>query len=322
MSSNIKTSTNNHPKLAEASHNKKVRTKFQQSCVDILAGTIAGINVTLVGHPFDTLKIRLQTQPSINPIYLGVVDCFKKTIQWEGFQGLYKGVSSPLIGQMFFRANLFLAYGQAKHLILHLRNKDTLSDIDYFIAGGIAWSVGALAECPIDFFKTQMQIQIIRSKTIKDFQPEYANLKECFTKVIKMNGFAGAYQGFVPHIIRNFPAGAAHFGMFEKTRKYFAEKENIPVKDIGVTKTIIAGGVGGWCYWFFFYPLDIVKSAIQSDSPDKSKKKFNGVIDTYRKLYEDGGIKRFYRGFSPCLMRAIPANAVLLFSSSYLSEHL
>lgn len=28
-----------------------------------------GISVTLVGHPFDTLKVRLQTQPVDKPIY-------------------------------------------------------------------------------------------------------------------------------------------------------------------------------------------------------------------------------------------------------------
>ncbi len=36
---------------------------------DILAGTCGGISVTLVGHPFDTLKIRLQSQPMDRPIY-------------------------------------------------------------------------------------------------------------------------------------------------------------------------------------------------------------------------------------------------------------
>jgi solute carrier family 25 carnitine/acylcarnitine transporter 20/29 len=36
---------------------------------DIFAGTMGGISVTLVGHPFDTLKVRLQTQPVDKPIY-------------------------------------------------------------------------------------------------------------------------------------------------------------------------------------------------------------------------------------------------------------
>ncbi len=29
-------------------------------------------------------------------------------------------------------------------------------------------------------------------------------------------------------------------------------------------------------------------------------------------LWQEGGIKRFYRGFTPCLVRAAPANGVML----------
>lgn len=300
----------------------KQRSKQHQMFIDIIAGTIAGINVTLVGHPFDTLKVRLQTQPMVNPIYNGVVDCFKKTIKWEGFGGLYKGVSSPLVGQMFFRANLFLAYGQAKAYYSE-NGKKELKTIDYFKAGGFAWFIGGFAECPIDFFKTQMQIQIIKSKTIENYVPEYTSTKDCFLKIMKMNGIIGAYQGIVPHLIRNSFAGAFHLGFFEKTRLYYAKKGNCSVKDISIMQTIIAGGMGGLGYWVLFFPFDVVKSAAQSDSPDKSKRKFKGMLDIYKILYNnEGGVKRFYKGFSPCLMRAIPANSALLLSSSYLSEHL
>ena len=66
------------------SKDKQNRSKSTKMAIDIFAGTIAGINVTLVGHPFDTLKVRLQTQPQINPIYNGLIDCFKKTIKWGG----------------------------------------------------------------------------------------------------------------------------------------------------------------------------------------------------------------------------------------------
>ena len=57
-----------------------------------LSGTVAGIAVCLVGHPFDTLKVRLQTQPVSKPVYNGLFDCFMKTLKWEGLSGFYKGV--------------------------------------------------------------------------------------------------------------------------------------------------------------------------------------------------------------------------------------
>ena len=67
-------------------------------------------------RPFDTVKVRLQTQPTVNPVYSGVMDCVSKTAKWEGLRGMsdraryctmitltpgfYKGVSSPLAGQV------------------------------------------------------------------------------------------------------------------------------------------------------------------------------------------------------------------------------
>ncbi len=44
---------------------------------DVAAGTAGGIAVVCVGHPFDTLKVLLQTQPTDKPLYNGVVDAAK-----------------------------------------------------------------------------------------------------------------------------------------------------------------------------------------------------------------------------------------------------
>jgi len=64
---------------------------------NVVAGTVAGVAVCIVGHPFDTLKVRLQTQPINNPIYSGLADCFYKTLKWEGISGLYKGVGKSAV---------------------------------------------------------------------------------------------------------------------------------------------------------------------------------------------------------------------------------
>jgi hypothetical protein len=44
-------------------------SRLLQVAKDVFAGTCGGISVTLVGHPFDTIKVRLQTQPMDKPIY-------------------------------------------------------------------------------------------------------------------------------------------------------------------------------------------------------------------------------------------------------------
>ena len=102
---------------------------------DVFAGTCGGITVTLLGHPFDTVKVLLQTQSSKNPVYSGAVDAASKVIKQEGFKGLYRGVTSPLAGQMFFRATLFFSYALAKEFV-GVSPDDPLS---YAKAGAMAW---------------------------------------------------------------------------------------------------------------------------------------------------------------------------------------
>lgn len=49
-----------------------------------------------VGHPADTLKIRLQTSPL--GTYRGVLDCLLQIVRLEGPRKLYAGASVPALG--------------------------------------------------------------------------------------------------------------------------------------------------------------------------------------------------------------------------------
>jgi len=281
---------------------------------------VAGINVTFIGHPFDTLKVRLQTQPQNPPVYNGLLDCFRKTMKWEGIGGLYKGVSSPLAGQILFRAGLFLSFAESKRM-LSGNGARKLTMRDMFLAGSIAWGCGTAFECPIDFVKSQMQVQIIRSKSIPGYVMPFKTMIQCAKMVVRTNGITGPYQGVVAHLTRNIPAGSVHLGMFELLREYFAQRNNISTSQLHMGHNLIAGGVGGFLYWFLFYPLDVVKSAIQTDNIVKSQRKYKSTLDCWRQLSKEGW-RRFYRGLSPCLIRSVPANAVMLYSVAFLTENI
>lgn len=50
-------------------------------------------------------------------------------------------------------------------------------------------------------------------------------------------------------------------------------------------------------------------AAMQADNL-VTNRKYPTVMSTFRQLYAEGGMKRFFPGFAPCMMRALPANAV------------
>lgn len=284
----------------------------RRSTKNSLAGTVAGIAGCLVGHPFDTLKVRLQTQPVHNPVYSGLVDCFLKTMKWEGIGGLYKGVGSPIVGQMFFRAVLFTSYYQfSAWLSGPARFGQRLTHAEYYVAGGMTGFVAAFAESPIDLFKTKMQIQIIRSKSGGVVQ--YRNVFHAGWIIARTYGIRGVYQGITATCLRNTPACAIYFGFYELLKDSLTPVGG-SVNELPGWALFISAGTAGFLYWFLTYPTDVIKSSMQSDESDKTQRKFRGILDCAKKLYTtEGGWRRFFRGFTPCLMRAVPANAAMLY---------
>ena len=55
--------------------------------------------------------------------------------------------------------------------------------------------------------------------------------------------------------------------------------------------------------WIFIYPQDKIKTIIQNTTADKK------IGDVFKEIRLNEGYKGFYRGFSLCLMRAIPLHA-------------
>lgn len=87
-----------------------VVSQGSETLKDITAGSIAGVLGKYVEYPFDTVKVRLQSQPDhLPPRYSGPLDCFRQSIRNDGFLGLYRGVSAPLFGAAVEISSMFFS---------------------------------------------------------------------------------------------------------------------------------------------------------------------------------------------------------------------
>eukprot|EP01125_Pyxidicula_operculata_P006828 TRINITY_DN2344_c0_g1_i2.p1 TRINITY_DN2344_c0_g1~~TRINITY_DN2344_c0_g1_i2.p1 ORF type:complete len:167 (-),score=38.19 TRINITY_DN2344_c0_g1_i2:69-569(-) len=154
---------------------------------DIISGTFGGVAQVLAGHPLDTIKVRLQTQvtvPGQPPQFNGMVDCFKKTLQIEGFRGLYKGSASPLAGAMAHNATLFFVYGQSKKYIGKVTGRGSnLLPKDCLVAGAVTGFVANIVETPIDLLKVKLQSQVGKG--------EYTGVWDALKKLLAQRGISG-----------------------------------------------------------------------------------------------------------------------------------
>ncbi|CAN1356903.1 Mitochondrial carnitine/acylcarnitine carrier-like protein [Linum perenne] len=216
---------------------------------DLAAGTVGGAAQLVTGHPFDTIKVKLQSQPVAVPgqpqRYAGAIDAVKKTIASEGAGGLYKGMGAPLATVAALNAVLFTVRGQFEALLRTQRlfkglvptmarevpgnaamfgiyelvkqsmagGQDTskLGRGSLMMAGGLAGASFWISVYPTDVVKSVIQVDDFRN-------PKYSGSMDAFRKILASEGVKGLYKGFGPAMARSIPANAACFLAFELTR--------------------------------------------------------------------------------------------------------
>merc|ERR1719223_448161 len=72
----------------------KSETKRDSALKSFLSGGVGGFLCVLVGHPFDLVKVRMQTGGGGSN---SVASIMTKTFAQDGVSGLYRGVSAPLV---------------------------------------------------------------------------------------------------------------------------------------------------------------------------------------------------------------------------------
>eukprot|EP01089_Gocevia_fonbrunei_P020014 TRINITY_DN728_c0_g1_i2.p1 TRINITY_DN728_c0_g1~~TRINITY_DN728_c0_g1_i2.p1 ORF type:complete len:293 (-),score=70.07 TRINITY_DN728_c0_g1_i2:18-896(-) len=275
---------------------------FVNQLKDFAAGAAGGIALVLAGHPLDTLKVRLQTSGQDGgPKFNGLMDACTKTLKNEGIGGFYKGIASPLVGVAAMNATLFWAWNVSRNLV-KTSEDEVLSIPKLFVAGFMTGFAVSFVESPVDLIKSKMQIQYTKG----------GSTLSCALGILKDYGIRGLYQGFGSTLLRNIPANASYFVGYEVFRRELSGDVNNTT--LSPMATLVAGGIGGLAYWTFSFPMDVNKSRMQTDSSDHTLRKYKHSWDCIKQLAKAEGFKGFWKGYSPCLIRAFPANAVCFFT--------
>ncbi|XP_039142024.1 mitochondrial carnitine/acylcarnitine carrier-like protein [Dioscorea cayenensis subsp. rotundata] len=277
---------------------------------DLTSGTIGGAAQLIVGHPFDTIKVKLQSQPAPLPgqlpKYAGALDAVKQTIAAEGPGGLYKGMGAPLATVAAFNAVLFTVRGQMEAL-LRSEPGAVLSVNQQIVCGAGAGVAVSFLACPTELIKCRLQAQsALAGSASSTGAVKYGGPMDVAKHVLKAEGgLRGLYKGLVPTLAREVPGNAAMFGVYEALKQYFAGGKD--TSGLGRGSLMTAGGLAGAAFWAIVYPTDVVKSVIQVD--DYKNPKYSGSINAFKKIFASEGVKGLYRGFGPAMARSIPANA-------------
>lgn len=266
---------------------------------DLFGGTIGGITQVLVGQPFDTVKVRLQSAPE--GTYNGALDVVKRLIANEGPMGFYKGTLTPLIGvgacvSVQFSVNEYMKRYYDKKL-----DGKALNLGQFFNCGAVAGFANGFLASPIEHIRIRLQTQTGATKA-------FNGPISCAKKVYESGGLTqGIFKGLGPTLFRESVGLGIYFATYEALiNRELEQKKNLLRADIPGWRLCVYGGLSGYALWTGIYPVDVIKSKLQTDS--LSKPTFKGSMSVIRDIWIRNGIKGFYKGFIPTILRAAPAN--------------
>eukprot|EP01063_Lacrimia_lanifica_P020358 TRINITY_DN27690_c0_g1_i1.p1 TRINITY_DN27690_c0_g1~~TRINITY_DN27690_c0_g1_i1.p1 ORF type:complete len:282 (+),score=75.40 TRINITY_DN27690_c0_g1_i1:61-906(+) len=266
--------------------------------VHFVAGAASGCALVLAGHPFDTVKVRLQTAQAGH--FKGPLACVVSTVKKEGPFALYKGVLPPLL--MTSGVNTVLFGLQYNFCDAFVRRRGGVAGVDKPTLPEVMASAvmsGAMISAlvtPMEGIKTRLQV---------DYTVGGRSAFDCTKEVLRSQGLRyGVYRGWGPVVLCRM-SNYAYFG------GYHLATTN------GVDNSVLAGATAGLFYWLSCYPFDVVKARVMANTGEHL-----GMTSAAKQLYSEFGVRGFFRGFTPTILRAFPANAAAFSAYDFVSKTL
>jgi ornithine carrier protein len=299
-------------------------TQSTEALKDIAFGSIAGIIGKTIEYPFDTVKVRLQSQPSTLPhLYAGPLDCIKQSLRTEGIQGLYRGISAPLLGAAIETSGLFFSYRIAQNTLLatvptlreEKRREGKLPLSALVACGAMSGAFTSLLLTPIELVKCQMQIPLSPSTQ------QGPGPLSIISSVFRHHGLFGFWHGQLGTLIRETGGSAAWFGSYEgistlfrtynaRTASALSSVDHIPAT-LPLYQQLLAGATSGVSYNFVFFPADTIKSRMQTEEVTPAGNGRASFWASGRVLWQQQGLRGMYRGCGITVARAAPSSAFI-----------
>lgn len=286
-----------------------------------------------IEYPFDTVKVRLQSQPSNALLYKGPLDCFRQSIQADGLLALYRGISAPLVGAALENSSLFFFERIGRETLY----KTSFCSRDQPLPLPALWLTGAFSGVftsfvltPVELVKCKIQVPAEKDTTATRRAPlrPMAVIKD----VYRQEGIKGFWHGQMGTLIREAGGCAAWFGSKETTSNFFlhhnlkkaktqAEKDEILANPLPLWQQALAGASAGVSYNFLFYPADTIKSRMQTSPVGGSLVKRSFVAEGAA-LWREAGLKGLYRGCGITCLRSAPSSAFIFMVYDGLKKYL
>ncbi|KAK0724829.1 mitochondrial carrier domain-containing protein [Lasiosphaeris hirsuta] len=315
---------------------------------DFWAGYISGAISIIIGNPLDVLKVRLQASPAPPPLppplpspvpgegapgAAGALipSAGRATLQTQ-LRPWLTGTAAPVLGYGALNALLFVTYNRSESwLNAHLFPTTTgipaatgSNLYTTFLAGALGGLATWVVSTPTELIKCRAQLSSTGPSS-------WAITRH----ILRHEGPRGLYFGGGVTALRDSVGYGFYFWSYELTSRWMRDGAVGSTGGGGeAARVLLCGGLAGIATWASIFPLDVIKTRVQTQNPSidaavgrgelaplvgargsagteaqNTKLLRLGAWDVAKETYAQGGIRPFFRGLAVCSVRAFIVNA-------------
>jgi len=297
--------------MAENKTQKPKESETVKALTNFLAGGVAAAISKTVAAPIERIKLLLQNQDEmikqgrLTTPYRGILDCFKRVIQEEGFYHLWRGNLANVLRYFPTQALNFMFKDFFKAKFNQTREKDGYAR--YFISnmasGGLAGASSLIFVYPLDYARTRLANDNKSSKT--GGARQFNGLFDVFKKTHAIDGPVGLYRGFVISCVGIVVYRGLYFGMYDSFKPIVLQgalaDSDLASFFLGWGVTIVAGIAS--------YPLDTVRRRMMMTSGEAVK--YKSSIHCFVEIAKNEGVRSYFKGAASNVLRAIAGAGAL-----------
>ncbi|GAA0139239.1 transporter [Lithospermum erythrorhizon] len=242
---------------------------------DMVSGTVAGVSQLVIGHPLDTIKVKLQSsQHNISASSSGAMNAVVFTLR-DQLESLSR---SNNIGEQ------------------------PLTVMQHVSCGAGAGVAVATLACPTELIKCRLQAHgtfVSCGATHKAVR--YGGPIDVARHAFQSAGVRRLFREPALTMTREIVGLSAMFGVYEVLKQQLVRGKDS--SSMGGGSLMLAGGLAGASFCLSSYPIDLVKSVVQVD--DYISPKYSGSFDVWKKILASEGVKGLYKGLGPAMLRSL-----------------
>ena len=131
------------------------------------------------------------------------------------------------------------------------------------------------------------------------------------------NRFLAFYRGLPMGLIGMFPYSAIDLTTFEYTKRWIirrnkrnrgcSEQDTHP----GAVMTATIGGFSGALGASLVYPLNLLRTRLQTQGTAQHIRTYTGIMDVTRQTIKGEGVRGLFKGLTPNLLKVVPAVSIV-----------